>query len=119
MMAEERKQARARAAAAPGLGLGLPGREDETPPAEPAQRPTWVDGSTFEMAPRPAQLLTDAHRLRDAVPSVWHINDWVTEAEEAALIACADRAPPSAWTQLRGASAETLEPPAFRSGVRL
>lgn len=91
MLQAERRKARS-ARAAP----------DAPAPAAAPVASSWADTTTFIMEPRPRQLLTEAHLLHKAVPDVWHISEWVSEAEEAALLACADAAPPSAWTHLRG-----------------
>lgn len=52
--------------------------------------------------------LSAAHRVHAAPPAVWHMAEWVSAGEEAALLRCADMSPPQRWTQLRGRRLQNL-----------
>ena len=52
--------------------------------------------------------LSAAHRVQLAPPTVWHMADWVTADEEAALMRCTSCSPPQRWTQLRGRRLQNL-----------
>jgi hypothetical protein len=52
--------------------------------------------------------LSAAHRVHAAPPTVWHMAEWVSAGEEAALLRCADMSPPQRWTQLRGRRLQNL-----------
>lgn len=52
--------------------------------------------------------LSAAHRVQAAPPAVWHMADWVTADEEAALMRCTSCSPPQRWTQLRGRRLQNL-----------
>ena len=52
--------------------------------------------------------LSAAHRVHAAPPAIWHMAEWVSAGEEAALLRCADLSPPHRWTQLRGRRLQNL-----------
>ena len=52
--------------------------------------------------------LSAAHRVHAAPPAVWHMAEWVSAGEEAALLRCADLSPQQRWTQLRGRRLQNL-----------
>ena len=57
-------------------------------------------------APRPR--FDDVHRVVSAPNTVWHVPDFVTAAEEEAMLKCAGRSPAERWTQLRGRRLQNL-----------
>ena len=80
------------------------------PPGRPAAAPvTKSPALQFRFAQTDSRpQLAAAHRVLAAPPTVWHMDEWMSEGEEAALLRCADESPPQRWTQLRGRRLQNL-----------
>jgi alkylated DNA repair protein alkB family protein 6 len=99
LLREERAKARAAAGgAAPLSGLA------------PAEAPARLATTATEPPPCSFRLCASSSRARlgsssvvdGAPPTVWHVRDWVSIAEEVAMLQAVADSPLDAWTPLRG-----------------
>jgi len=101
IMREERAKARAArdcVAASPAKALAGPSTRAPAEAGEPE-----ASESRFRLAAGPPrEVLGESSVVHGAPPTVWHMRDWVSADEEAAMLRAADDAPASQWTSLRG-----------------
>ena len=102
LRAQERKAARARrAAASDGPATVEKAGASSLSEPERAERPPDAGREAaapiFSLPARPDRAALDdgTHRVGGAVSRVWHVPEWCSAEEEAALVRCADSAP---WT---------------------
>lgn len=97
LMAEERRRARNKAAA-----------PATAPAAAPAAAPS-IAASSQQRYRLPASDARPAlEQVACGIETVQHVADWITPAEETALIRCIDEAPQVLWTTLRGRRLQSL-----------
>lgn len=106
MMAAERAKARGAAAGESAPAPSSDAAAAGTSSAKPVMEAPELSWRLPRDVPRPR--FDDVYRVSAAPSTVWHVPDFVTAAEEAAMLQCASRSPVERWTQLRGRRLQNL-----------
>eukprot|EP00965_Chrysotila_dentata_P190114 6173692-Pleurochrysis_carterae.AAC.4 len=81
--------------------------QDSTLPSAAAEEVSLHDNATLPARPR-CSLHQEHHRVHSMPQNVYHLNEWLSEADEELLLNFADASPSSRWTQLRGRRLQNL-----------